>query len=82
MGIQDRKTRVRAPESEGNCAWHWPVKQEMERLLKELAAFNERIAELGKAGHHGHAMDVLKATALDLSSHIDELRCLLVVPKH
>ena len=41
-------------------------------------AFNERIAELKNEGHRGHAMDVLKANAIDLARQIDELRCLLV----
>jgi hypothetical protein len=63
-------------------AWRSPVQQELEGLFGELAAFNERIAELVRDGHQSHAMSVLKAQALSLASQIDELRCLLVVPKN
>ena len=62
-------------------AWRLPVQQELDGLVSELAAFNERIAELVKHGHQGHAMNVLKAQALSLARHIDELRCFLIVPK-
>jgi hypothetical protein len=62
-------------------AWRSPVQQELEGLLSELAAFNERIAELVRQGHRGHALNVLTAQALSLAGQIDELRCLLVVPK-
>jgi hypothetical protein len=48
-------------------------------LEKELNAFNERIAELENEGHRGHAMEVLKANAMDFARRIDELRCILVV---
>jgi hypothetical protein len=47
-------------------------------LQKDLHAFNERIAELENEGHRGHAMEVLKANAIDFARQIDELRCLLV----
>jgi hypothetical protein len=50
-------------------------------LFGELAAFNERIAELAKQGHQSLAMDVLKAQAMSLAAQIDELRCILIVPK-
>jgi hypothetical protein len=63
-------------------AWRSPVQQELEGLFGELAAFNERIAELVRDGHQSHAMNVLKAQALSLASQIDELRGLLVVPKN
>jgi hypothetical protein len=62
-------------------AWRSPVQQQLDGLFGELAAFNERIAELVKQGHRSHAMSVLKAQALSLAGQIDELRCLLVVPK-
>jgi hypothetical protein len=62
-------------------AWRSPVQQELDGLFGELAAFNERIAELVRDGHQSHAMNVLKAQALSLASQIDELRSLLVVPK-
>jgi len=37
-----------------------------------------RIVELENEGHRGHAMEVLKANAIDLARRIDELRSLLV----
>jgi hypothetical protein len=63
-------------------AWRWPVQQQLNGLFEELGAFNDRIAELVKEGHRGLAMSVLKAQALKLAGQIDELRCLLIVPKH
>jgi len=39
-----------------------PAPHQIEALQRELAAFNERIAELKNQGHQGHAMEVLKAT--------------------
>jgi hypothetical protein len=74
----DVSTDVPDPRAQ---AWRSPVQQELDGLLDELAAFNERIAELVRDGHRSHAMTVLKAQALSLASQIDELRCLLVVPK-
>jgi hypothetical protein len=74
----DVSTDVSDPQAQ---AWRSPVQQELDGLLDELAAFNERIAELVRDGHRSHAMTVLKAQALSLASQIDELRCLLVVPK-
>jgi hypothetical protein len=74
----DVSTDVSDPRAQ---AWRSPVQQELDGLLDELAAFNERIAELVQDGHRSHAMTVLKAQALSLASQIDELRCLLVVPK-
>jgi len=43
-----------------------------------LSALNERIAELEKQDHRGHAMEVLKANAMDFARRIDELRGLLM----
>ncbi len=56
----------------------FPVHHEIQKLQEKLAAFNERIAELEDEDHRGHAMDVLKANAIDFARQIDELRCLLV----
>ena len=56
----------------------FPVQREIQKLERDLSAFNERIAELEDAGHRSHAMDVLKANALDFARRIDELRCVLV----
>jgi hypothetical protein len=58
----------------------FPVQSEIQHLENDLDAFNERIIELEHEGHRGHAMDVLKANAIDLARKIDELRGLLVEP--
>ena len=57
----------------------FPVQREIQKLEDELNAFNERIAELEDEGHRGHAMEVLKANAIDFARRIDELRCVLIV---
>jgi hypothetical protein len=62
-------------------AWRFPIQRELDGLFGKLSAFNERIAELAKDGHQSHAVNVLKAQALSLARHIDELRCFLIVPK-
>jgi hypothetical protein len=54
-----------------------PADYKIEELLRSLAAYNERIAELESEGHKGHAMKILKAMVLDLARQIDELRGLL-----
>ena len=51
----------------------------IQKLSDDLDALNERIAELLDEGHRGHALDVLKANALDFARQIDELRSLLIV---
>ena len=56
----------------------FPVHHEIQKLQEKLTAFNERIAELEDEGHRGHAMEVLKANAMDFARQIDQLRCLLV----
>src|SRR6184192_285925 len=55
-----------------------PIQHEIRQLEDELNSFNERIAELEDEGHRGHAMEVLKANAIDFARRIDELRCILV----
>jgi hypothetical protein len=57
----------------------FPIQHQIQELENELNAFNERIAELEDEGHRGHAMDVLKANAMDFARQIDELRSILVV---
>jgi hypothetical protein len=57
----------------------FPVQRSIQRLSDDLDALNERIAELEYENHWGHAMDVLKANALDFARQIDELRSMLVV---
>jgi tRNA(Ser,Leu) C12 N-acetylase TAN1 len=59
-------------------ARRFPIQHEIQKLADALNAFNERIAELEDEGHWGHAMEVLKANAIDLAQRIDELRSLLV----
>jgi hypothetical protein len=61
-------------------ARRFPIQHEIQKLREELNAFNERIADLENEGHRGHAMEVLKAKAIDFARQIDELRCLLVEP--
>jgi hypothetical protein len=80
MGV--KKQRPLAVASDPKLqAWRFPVQQELEGLFGKLSAFNDRIAELAKDGHQSHAVNVLKAQALNLARHIDELRCFLVEPK-
>ena len=57
----------------------FPIQRSIQQLSDDLDAFNERIAELEGEGHRGHAMDVLKANAMDFACRIDELRSILVV---
>ena len=61
-------------------ARRFPVQHEIRKLEDELNSFNERIAELEDEGHRGHAMEVLKANAIDLARQIDELPSLLIEP--
>src|SRR6188768_2613900 len=76
--------RIRAVESAGGgrvreCSVvkkqpRLPADEKIDDLLRSLTAFNERIVELEKEGHKGHAMKVLKTMALDLARQVDELR--------
>jgi hypothetical protein len=77
MGVKKQSTLAVDP----NPAWRSPVQHELDGLFGELAAFNERIAELVTRGHRSHAITVLNAQALGLASQIDELRGLLAAPK-
>jgi hypothetical protein len=61
-------------------AGRFPIQHEIQNLENKLDAFNERIFELENENHRGHAMDVLKANAIDLARQIDELRSLLAQP--
>jgi uncharacterized protein YydD (DUF2326 family) len=63
------------PSVDKYSARRFPVQHEIQRLESELNVFNERIEELDDEGHRGHAMEVLKAIALDFARQIDELRC-------
>jgi len=57
----------------------FPIQRSIQKLISDLDALNERIAELEREGHGGHAMDVLKTNALDFARQIDELRSVLIV---
>ena len=59
----------------------FPIQSEIQRLEDDLHAFNERIVELENLGHRGHALEVLKANAIDMARKIDELRSLLAEPR-
>ena len=65
----------------GQQAWRSPIQHQLDGLFGELAAFNERIADLVKQGHQSPAVSVLKAQALGLARQIDEFRCFLVTPR-
>ena len=89
MSIQRRKglhadLRTAGPKNQPTIEKYpgrrFPIQNEIRELEHELNAFNERIAELEDEGHRGHAMEVLKANAIDFARQIDELRCLLVEP--
>ena len=48
---------------------------EIKRLCRELASFNERIAELEKQHPDASKIESLKISALMLARQIDEIRC-------
>jgi hypothetical protein len=79
--MDTRKQQQALPSNPKGLDWRRPVQKDLIGLFDELAAFNERIAELTKQGHQSHAMDVLKAQAIRFAAQIDELRCILIVPK-
>jgi hypothetical protein len=58
---------------------NFPLQRSIQKLSDGLDALNERITELEREGHRGHAMDVLKANAMDFARQIDELRSLIPV---
>jgi hypothetical protein len=55
-----------------------PRQAEIEQLHRELAAFNERIAEIEKARTESPTIETLKASAIVLARQIDEVRCSLM----
>ena len=73
-GSTNRSTVSKLP------ARQFPIQREIQQLEDELNAFNERIAELSAEGHRSHALEVLKANALDFARRIDELRSVLIEP--
>jgi hypothetical protein len=77
MAIQRQRTGNRLttrlekrPTVDKFPARRFPIQHEIQELENELNAFNERIAELEDEGHRGHAMDVLKANAMDFARRI------------
>jgi hypothetical protein len=84
MATQGQRTGYRLirpknrPVTKKYSARRFPIQSEIQRLEEELDAFNDRIAELENEGPRSHAMDVLKANALDFAQRIDELRCALI----
>jgi len=80
MGAKKQKTIAVALDPSLQ-AWRSPLQQQLDGLSGELAAFNERIAELVNLGHQSLAVSVLKAQALRLCGQIDELRGLLAGPR-
>ena len=68
-----------APIAKKLPARRFPIQCSIQQLSNDLDALNERIIELENEGHRGHAMDVLKANAMDFARRIDELRSILVV---
>jgi uncharacterized protein YydD (DUF2326 family) len=91
MSIQRRKglhvdLRTTGPKNQPTIEKYpdrrFPIQNEIRELEDELNAFNDRIEELEDEGHRGHAMEVLKANALDFARQIDELRCLLATRRY
>jgi ABC-type transporter Mla subunit MlaD len=72
-------TRTEQPPTAKLPARSFPIQRAIQQLSDNLDALNERITELEQEGHRGHAMEVLKANALDFARRIDELRCVLIV---
>lgn len=77
-GLHGGLRSTKRPAANTYPARRFPVQHEIQKLEDELSAFNERIAELEAEGHRGHAIEVLKANAIDFARRIDELRCVLV----
>jgi len=73
-------TRAEQPPTTNKLpARTFPIQRSIQQLSDDLDARNERIAELEQEDDRGHAMEVLKANAMDFARRIDELRCLLIV---
>ena len=68
----------KSPATEKLATRKFPIQRAIQKLEKELHAFNERISELEDESHSGRAMQVLKENALDFARRIDELRSVLV----
>jgi hypothetical protein len=73
-------TRTERPPTTNKLpARRFPIQRSIQQLSNDLDALNERITELENEGHRGHALDVLKANAMDFARRIDELRSVLIV---
>jgi hypothetical protein len=82
MTTQRNQNGNRPDDSESSAAAKlptrkFPIQRAIQKLEKELVAFNERIAELESERHNSRAMKVLKENALDFARRIDELRGVL-----
>jgi hypothetical protein len=77
-GLHSGLRSKKRPVGETYPARWFPVQHEIQKLEDALNAFNERIAELEDEGHRGHAMEGLKANAIDFARRINELRCVLI----
>jgi hypothetical protein len=55
-----------------------PHNAKIEQLHTELAAFNDRIAQLEKGHAESMTIETLKAGAIVLARKIDDVRCSLV----
>jgi hypothetical protein len=65
-------------------ARRFPIQHEIQKLQKELNAFNERIEELENEGHRGHAMEVLGRAHLakTLSEKIQRVHAHFIASHH
>ena len=59
-------------------AWTRVYRNENGTANRILCTTMGAATDLENEGHQGHAMEVLKAKAIDFARQIDELRCLLV----
>jgi hypothetical protein len=66
------------PDVEKSAARKFPIQRTIKKLEEGLRALNDRIAELEREHHNGHAMKVLQENALDFAWQIDELRSVLI----
>jgi hypothetical protein len=78
MKMQRHSDPSARQDTDNHSAPHFSIQHRIQVLQKELNDFNERIAELESEGHRDHAIELLKAHAIDFARQIDELRYLLV----
>lgn len=73
MPAQRASNAVR-PESHQDCQ-ELNKLEELSKLHAELAAFNQRIAELEQAHPEKQKIETLRAGAIRVARRIDEVRC-------